>query len=144
MRRRVRIKTSEGGAMRKKRDTLRVNIKLAKTIWGELSKAALEGLKELSAKYAFSVASGDVQLLGGRWYVTHSGLLGLAARGLGHGIQVEQVRPLWDPMAWRWVFKARVRKSAQSGGFVGYGDADPSNVSTLMHGAAMRIAETRR
>ncbi len=28
-------------------------------------------------------------------------------------------------------------------GFVGYGDADPSNVSFLVHGAEMRVAETR-
>jgi hypothetical protein len=28
-------------------------------------------------------------------------------------------------------------------GFVGYGDADPSNVSSLVHGAEMRVAETR-
>ena len=30
-----------------------------------------------------------------------------------------------------------------SQGFVGYGDADPSNVSSLVHGAEMRVAETR-
>jgi len=36
-----------------------------------------------------------------------------------------------------------VYKSPGSKGFVGYGDADPSNVSTLMQGAEMRIAETR-
>ena len=30
-----------------------------------------------------------------------------------------------------------------SRGFVGYGDADPSNCSTLVHGAEMRVAETR-
>jgi hypothetical protein len=28
-------------------------------------------------------------------------------------------------------------------GFVGYGDADPSNVSPMVHGAEMRVAETR-
>jgi hypothetical protein len=30
-----------------------------------------------------------------------------------------------------------------SKGFVGYGDADPSNVSSLVRGAEMRVAETR-
>ena len=30
-----------------------------------------------------------------------------------------------------------------SGGFVGYGDADPSNTSSLVRGAEMRVAETR-
>ena len=33
--------------------------------------------------------------------------------------------------------------SKGSSGFVGYGDADPSNVSFLVHGAEMRVAETR-
>ncbi len=42
----------------------------------------------------------------------------------------------------RWVFKATVHRS-QSTSFVGYGDADPSNVSPLVHGAEMRVAETR-
>ena len=36
-----------------------------------------------------------------------------------------------------------VYKSPDSKGFVGYGDADPSNVSSLVHGAEMRVAETR-
>ena len=43
----------------------------------------------------------------------------------------------------RWVFKATVYNSPRSKGFVGYGDADPSNVSSLVHGAEMRVAETR-
>ena len=33
--------------------------------------------------------------------------------------------------------------SKGSTGFVGYGDADPSNVSSLVRGAEMRVAETR-
>ncbi|MGC2186153.1 MAG: hypothetical protein WA637_22985, partial [Terriglobales bacterium] len=43
----------------------------------------------------------------------------------------------------RWAFKATVYKSPKCRGFVGYGDADPSNVSPLVHGAEMRTAETR-
>ncbi|MGB9233317.1 MAG: hypothetical protein WCC04_02825 [Terriglobales bacterium] len=42
----------------------------------------------------------------------------------------------------RWVFRATVHKS-KSTSFVGYGDADPSNVSPLVRGAEMRVAETR-
>jgi hypothetical protein len=41
------------------------------------------------------------------------------------------------------VFKATVYKRSGSKGFVGYGDADPSNVSSMVHGAEMRVAETR-
>ena len=40
-------------------------------------------------------------------------------------------------------FKATVYKAVGSSGFVGYGDADPSNVSSLVRGAEMRVAETR-
>jgi hypothetical protein len=43
----------------------------------------------------------------------------------------------------RWVFKATVYPYLRSKGFVGFGDADPSNVSSLVHGAEMRVAETR-
>jgi hypothetical protein len=34
-------------------------------------------------------------------------------------------------------------KRSAGKGFTGYGDADPSNVSCLVHGAELRIAETR-
>ncbi len=43
----------------------------------------------------------------------------------------------------RGVLKATVYPSKDSAGFVGYGDADPSNVSLLVRGAEMRITETR-
>ena len=39
--------------------------------------------------------------------------------------------------------KATVYPSQGSSGFVGYGDADPSNVSLRVRGAEMRMAETR-
>jgi hypothetical protein len=48
-----------------------------------------------------------------------------------------------DSAASRWVFRATVFKSSRSKGFVGYGDADPSNTSPLVRGAEMRVAETR-
>jgi hypothetical protein len=41
------------------------------------------------------------------------------------------------------VFRATVFKSSRSRGFVGFGDADPSNTSALVRGAEMRVAETR-
>ena len=50
---------------------------------------------------------------------------------------------LSDPQNNKWVIKATVFKSHSSKGFVGYGDADPSNVSSMVRGAEMRIAETR-
>ena len=36
-----------------------------------------------------------------------------------------------------------VYRSSKRRGFVGYGDADPSNVSPIVRGAEMRVAETR-
>jgi hypothetical protein len=122
----------------------RKNVKLAKGKWaGELSSHQLQVLRSLTENYGFAVALSDLLLLDGGWYVTHAGLLRLAARGRCNSIRVEQVRHFCDPVAGRWVFKATVYKSLSSKGFVGYGDADPSNVSTLVHGAEMRIAETR-
>ncbi len=122
----------------------RRNVKLAKGKWlDELGKQHLQILRSLTENYGFAVALGDLLLLEGKWYVTHAGLLRLAARSRCHGIQVQQVRDFCDPGAGRWVFKASVYKSPSSKGFVGYGDADPSNVSSLVRGAEMRVAETR-
>ncbi len=122
----------------------RRNVKLAKGKWfDEVGKHHLQILRSLTENYGFTVALGDLLLLEGRWYVTHAGLLRLAARSRCHGIQVQQVRDFCDPVAGRWVFKASVYKSPSSKGFVGYGDADPSNVSSLVRGAEMRVAETR-
>src|ERR1019366_5388153 len=78
-----------------------------------------------------------------RWYVTHSGLLGLARRNRCAGIKVQPVQSFCEPSAQRWAFEATVYKSKTCKGFVGYGDADPSNVSLLVRGAEMRVAETR-
>jgi hypothetical protein len=89
------------------------------------------------------VAAGDLLMLEGRWYVTHAGLLRFGHRRRCSGIHAILQKELSDPSLSRWVFKAVVYKSPSSKGFVGYGDADPSNVSALMHGAEMRIAETR-
>ncbi len=122
----------------------RRNVKLAKGKWlDELGKQHLQILRSLTENYGFAVALGDLLLLEGKWYVTHAGLLRLAARSRCHGIQVQQVRDFCDPGAGRWVFKASVYKSPSSKGFVGYGDADPSNVSSLVRGAEMRVAGTR-
>jgi hypothetical protein len=121
----------------------RSNVHLARVTWGDLPKAAIRSLRILGKEYALSVAHGDLQLLDGRWYVTHSGLLRMALRGRCLGISTTVQTRLSEPAAYRWVFKAVVHKSAGSKGFVGYGDADPSNVSSLVHGAEMRVAETR-
>ena len=119
------------------------NRKIARKLWQNISASHLELLTRLTTEHDLSIASGDLLLLDGRWYVTHTGLLGLARRRRCTGIQVNPLQPFCDATTKRWVFKATVYKSRTCRGFVGYGDADPSNVSPLVHGAEMRVAETR-
>jgi hypothetical protein len=93
--------------------------------------------------FDFSVSRGDITYLSGNWYITHSGLLRVASRRRCVGIQVEMVKEFCDATSARWAFKAIVFPSDNSAGFVGYGDADPSNVSPLVRGCELRVAETR-
>jgi hypothetical protein len=118
------------------------NIRSARRRWG-VSSEQVSLLNALTAEFRLSVALGDLSLLDGKWYVTHSGLLRLARRNRCAGIQVRPMRQFSDPLSARWVFCATVFKSPASKRFVGYGDADPSNVSPLVRGAEMRVAETR-
>ena len=67
----------------------------------------------------------------------------LATRNHCTGIDVAPVQPFCKTETSEWTFKATVYKSARCRGFVGYGDAFPSNVSPLVRGAEMRVAETR-
>jgi len=129
--------------MRKLLRVFRSNSKLARATWGELSNTAVRGLKNLTEKYGLSVAAGDLQFLEGRWYITHAGLLCISERRHCSGIRTIVEKELSNPASARWVFRATVYKTPRSRGFVGYGDADPSNVSSLVHGAEMRVAETR-
>jgi hypothetical protein len=128
----------------RRRSRYLTNLKTAGQLWSDgLQPLQVEGLRELSDRYSLSVPVGDLQFLDGRWYVTHSGLLRIAERHRCSGIKSVLQERLSDPAANRWVFKATVYKSPRSKGFTGYGDADPSNVSPLVRGAEMRVAETR-
>jgi hypothetical protein len=117
--------------------------RLAKSLCGDLSKTALKSLEGLVRRYKLSLADGDLKYLNSGWYVTHSGLLRLAERRHCAGMHVRPVFKSSDPPNSRWVFRAVVFKSGTCKGFVGYGDADPSNTSDLVRGAEMRVAETR-
>ena len=129
--------------MKRKKTTGQTSIRAARRIWNNLSREALARLREIATQHDFSVGSGDLIYLNNGWYVTHTGLIGLARRKRCSGIHVEAVDSLCDSGASRFVLKATVYPSKTSSGFVGYGDADPSNVSFLVHGAEMRVAETR-
>lgn len=125
------------------RETSRSNVNAARARWGKLPAPMLRTLEELTRKHQLSVVLGDLLYLNNGWYVTHTGLLRLAARRRCIGIRVQSVESYCDPAGSRWTFKATVYKSRTCKGFVGYGDADPSNVSDLVRGAEMRVAETR-
>ncbi len=129
--------------MSKQSKARQMNSRLARTLWGKLPKTALRSLQELTDRYSLSIALGDLLFLDGRWYVTHSGLLRLARRNRCLGIRVQAVPEFCDSSKIRWAFKATVYATRTCKGFVGYGDADPSNVSPLVRGAEMRVAETR-
>ena len=123
---------------------LRENLRSARQLMGRTIPGRLtESLKTLSQEFTFSLRKGEIQYLDNSWYVTHTGLLRLARRKKCRGIHVEAIDSLCDSAASRYVLKATVYPSKQSAGFVGYGDADPSNVSLRVRGAEMRMAETR-
>jgi hypothetical protein len=120
------------------------NLRLARRLWpNQIHATESRGLEALSRGYLLSVGAGELLFLNGRWYVTHAGLLRVALRRRCRGIRTVLQERQCDPLASRWVFRATVYKAADSKGFVGYGDADPSNVSSLIRGAEMRVAETR-
>ena len=86
--------------------SLRRNAHLARSLWGVLSVSVLEQLKELTRKHRLSIAAGHLQLLEGRWYVTHAGLLHIAELRRCTGIRTSVERHLSDCNSNHWVFKA--------------------------------------
>ena len=121
----------------------RKQVRIARRLWGPISRIALENLRELVKRYDLSVSVWRPHLFAvwlvcdARW----SAAIGSA-----------------EPLHWhRRCSSCRIFQSCsvpvgiqghrlqvpKCRGFVGYGDADPSNVSPLVHGAEMRVAETR-
>jgi len=124
------------------RKLLRQNLHVAKKQYPDLPKQQLSVLRDLTATLHLSIFRGELLYFSGKWYVSHSGLLRIAQRRRCVGIDTEIEQHTTEASVGRWVFRATVHKS-KSTSFVGYGDADPSNVSALVHGAEMRVAETR-
>ena len=129
--------------MKRKSNAGQSSTRAARRLWTNLSRESLNRLREIATQHNFSVGAGDLIYLNSGCYVTHTGLLGLARRKRCCGIHVETVDSLCDSGANRFVLRATVFQSEGSSGFVGYGDSNPSNVSSLVRGAEMRIAETR-
>ncbi len=122
---------------------VRQNLRLVKRLYPGLQQQDFQALRSLTQTLHLSILRGEFLNIEGKWYVTHAGLLQIALKRGCSGICTALQEKVSDSNACRWVFKATVYKSSRSRGFVGYGDADPSNVSSLVHGAEMRVAETR-
>jgi len=122
---------------------IRHNRRLVKHLYPDIARPQLQNLVDITQRFRLSFSLGELLFMQGKWYITHAGLLAIARRQHCQGIRTKLEASQSDAVSGRWVFKATVYKSTNSRGFVGYGDADPSNVSHLVHGAEMRIAETR-
>jgi hypothetical protein len=141
---RVTYKSAKDRMADQQKTILLRNVRLAKLRWGpELGRTELEQLRTFSRDFRFSIAAGDLLLLRTSWYVTNTGLLHLATRRRCRAIHVQPLPEFSDATNNRYAFTATVYKFTGCQGFVGHGDADPSNVSPLVHGAEMRVAETR-
>lgn len=119
------------------------NVRAFRATYPEAPKKLARTLKELSDLHGVSLLDGDVQLLDGKWYITHAGLLRIAYKDRCTAIEVEPAFEFSSPGDRRFVFRATIRRAGKGGVFVGYGDADPGNITPRMHGAELRIAETR-
>jgi len=129
--------------MRRKIVLLRSNTRLARNCWGALQPDAITCLADLTKRHSLSIGAGHLRMLDGQWFITNAGLLHIAQRRGCVGIKTILQRVYSDPNQSCWVFKAIVFKTRRSKGFEGYGDANPSNVSSIVRGAEMRVAETR-
>src|SRR5207302_489690 len=138
-----RSRNSKSSGRDEWRTIVRANLGFAKKFGNTLTPQQRLSLKRMSRDFGLALAEGELQLIDGHWYITHAGLMHLSIRNRCYGIDVRPAASFCDAATSRWAFKATVYKSPSCRGFVGYGDADPSNVSPLVHGAEMRVAETR-
>jgi hypothetical protein len=134
---------SKNSGLAEWRTIFRSNLSFAKKFCNTLTPQQRSSLKAISRDFRLTLLAGELRLIDGHWYVTHAGLMHLSIRNRCYGIDVRPADSFCDPATSRWAFKATVYKSLKCRGFVGYGDADPTNVSPLVHGAEMRVAETR-
>ena len=89
----------------------RQNLRLVKQVYPGLTSANLTALRELTRNLHLSISTGEILYLGGKWYITHAGLLRIAARRRCLGIRTTLQERQCNPDASRWVFKATVYTS---------------------------------
>ena len=129
--------------MKNRTNISRLNVHLARATWGDLSQGRYIQSQDFERRLC---PVGSSWAISSSWRPMVRNARRLAPNSPAQSLPRNQnhcSKGLSDPAASRWVFKATVYKSPRSRGFVGYGDADPSNVSSLVHGAEMRVAETR-
>ena len=118
------------------------NIRFARRKW-EISHEQAVLLEDLTEELKLSVVAGHLRLIDGNWYVTHAGLLRVARRNHCSGIRVLPLSEFSDAASGRWVFKATVYKSPVLAASSATGTPIPPMSPPLVHGAEMRVAETR-
>src|SRR5262249_8810375 len=114
------------------------NTRLAKKQYPGLDQEVITALKELTRSLRASIRRHELLLIGGKWYVSHSGLLRIAHRHRCLGIRTEIEKDLSDPHANKWILRATVESISRKR-FTAYGDADPANVSDTFRGSELRI-----
>ena len=92
------MKNKVGGAENRTQcRLLQENAVAAKKLWGSpLEENLRSRLVSLTEDFGLSIKAGDLYLLNGGWYVTHTGLVRLARRRKCSGIHVEAVPALCD------------------------------------------------
>src|SRR5712692_3581441 len=98
--------------------SIRQDVRLAKSKWCDLNKPSLDSLVGALRRHRLSLAGGDLLLIDGRWYVTHSGLLRIAVRKHCQGMRVQAVKEFCDSACSRYAFRATVYTSPTCKGFV--------------------------
>src|SRR5438045_9655113 len=72
------------------------DVEVMTCIWPAISDFQKAQLTNLTRRHKLSPSAGDLILLDGKWYVTHSGLLSIARRKRCRGISVEAVSEFCD------------------------------------------------
>src|SRR5271169_7160983 len=78
-------------------DLVRQNLRRVKQVYPELEGAKLTALRDLTRTLHLSLSGGEILCLDGRWYVTHVGLLRIAARRRCLGIRTVLQERQCDP-----------------------------------------------
>ena len=120
------------------------NLELARKLWGSLPVTSVQRLEELTTMHSLSISSGDLIMLDGNWFVTHSGLLRISVRRHCAGIHVRPIRDLWDPDELPLGVRSHSLQISNLQGLCRLRRCRSVQcLSPLVRGAEMRVAETR-